>query len=84
GLGDKIIKDQDFVTNFSDLRVTPEVVVVKRGRTNDNEVDVISGATISSNAVVKIINEANARWLERLPTAAGPPPASTGAATERD
>ncbi|MDH3211826.1 MAG: FMN-binding protein [Myxococcales bacterium] len=84
GLGDKIIKDQDFVSNFSDLRVTPEVVVVRRGRTNDNEVDAISGATISSNAVVKIINQANARWLERLPTAAAPPPASPGAATERD
>ena len=71
GLGDKIIKDESFVTNFSDLRVTPEVVVVKRGRTSDNEVDAISGATISSNAVVKILNESNARWLKRLPDGNG-------------
>ncbi len=60
-----------FVSNFSDLRVTPEVVVVKRGRTSDNQVDAISGATISSNAVVKIINESNARWLDRLPNGNG-------------
>jgi electron transport complex protein RnfG len=71
GLGDKIIKDESFVSNFSDLRVTPEVVVVKRGRTSDNQVDAISGATISSNAVVKIINQSNARWLERLPDGDG-------------
>jgi electron transport complex protein RnfG len=70
GLGDKIIKDETFVANFRDLAVQPEVVAVKRGRSGDNEVDAISGATISSNAVVKIINEANARWLERLPRSA--------------
>ncbi|UCE87651.1 MAG: FMN-binding protein [Deltaproteobacteria bacterium] len=67
GLGDKIIKDDAFVENFRDLAVTPELVVVKRKRTRENEVDAISGATISSNAVVRIINEANARWLVRLP-----------------
>ncbi len=67
GLGDKIIKDEAFVANFRDLAVTPEVVAVRRGRRRDNEVDAISGATISSNAVVRIINQANARWLDRLP-----------------
>jgi electron transport complex protein RnfG len=67
GLGDRIVKDEAFVDNFRDLAVTPEVVVVKRAHTRDNEVDAISGATISSNAVVKIINEANTRWLKRLP-----------------
>jgi electron transport complex protein RnfG len=66
GLGDKIIKDEEFVGNFRDLAVAPEIVAVKSGRTKDNEVDAISGATISSNAVVRIINESNARWLERL------------------
>lgn len=66
GLGDKIIKDQDFVGNFRDLAVSPEIVAVKSGRTKDNEVDAISGATISSVAVVRIINDSNARWLERL------------------
>jgi hypothetical protein len=30
-------------------------------------VDAITGATISAKAVVRIINEGNTRWLERLP-----------------
>jgi electron transport complex protein RnfG len=78
GLGDKIIKDDDFVANFGDLSVTPEVVVVKKGRTRDNEVDAISGATISSHAVVRIINNANERWLDRLPEVASSSPRVTG------
>ena len=67
GLGDKIMKDDSFVDCFRDLAVSPDVVAVKKGRTQDHEVDAISGATISSVAVVRIINEANSRWLERLP-----------------
>jgi electron transport complex protein RnfG len=66
GLGDKIIKDAEFVANFRDLAVEPEIVAVKKGRTRPNEVDAISGATISSKAVVRIINASNGRWLERL------------------
>ncbi len=46
----------------------PPIVTVKRGsKTAANEVDAITGATISSKAVVRIINEGNTRWLERLP-----------------
>jgi electron transport complex protein RnfG len=77
GLGDKIIKDENFVAQFSDLAVDPQIVVVKGGATKDNEVDAITGATISSKAVVRIINEANARWLDVLPLdgpAEGPKP----------
>jgi len=66
GLGDKIIKDEAFVDNFRNLAVDPEVVVVKGGRTRDNEVDAISGATISSKAVVRIINAANESWRGRI------------------
>jgi electron transport complex protein RnfG len=66
GLGDKILKDADFLANFRDLAVDPEVVVTKKGRTRENEVDAISGATISSIAVVRIINEANGRWIDRV------------------
>ena len=73
GLGDKIFKDREFVANFSDLAVSPPVVAVKRGRTRANEVDAISGATISSNAVVRIINQANDRWLGLLPSADASP-----------
>jgi electron transport complex protein RnfG len=64
GLGDKIIKDQNFLDNFKALSIKPEVVAVKPGtREESNEVDTISGATISSKAVVKIINEGNRRWI---------------------
>jgi electron transport complex protein RnfG len=70
GLGDKIIKDESFVSAFRNLAVTPPIVAVKRGRSQENEVDAISGATISSLAVVRIINEANGRWLSRLPESA--------------
>jgi electron transport complex protein RnfG len=66
GLGDKIIKDAEFVANFRNLAVDPTVVMVKTGRTSDNEVDAISGATISSQAVVKIINASNDRWMDRV------------------
>ena len=67
GLGDKIYKDPAFVANFDALAVDPEIVAVKKGtKTQPNQVDAITGATISSKAVVRIINEANRRWLERL------------------
>ncbi|MBK1723974.1 FMN-binding protein [Thiocystis violacea] len=67
GLGDKIYKDAAFVGEFKDLAVDPEVRAVKRGTGSAaNEVDAITGATISSKAVVRIINEGNARWLPRL------------------
>ena len=65
GLGDKIIKDQDFLDNFKALSIKPEVIAVKPGAEKQpNEVDTISGATISSKAVVKIINEGNSRWVD--------------------
>lgn len=67
GLGDKIYKDAAFVSNFDNLAVEPEIVTVKKGRKSaPNEVDAITGATISSKAVVRIINRGNERWLPRL------------------
>jgi electron transport complex protein RnfG len=80
GLGDKIYKDAAFRANFDDLAVSPPVVAVKRGtRAAPNQVDAITGATISSNAVVKILNNTNATWLERLPAPGEEPPlAQTG------
>ncbi|MFN2376045.1 MAG: FMN-binding protein [Candidatus Binatia bacterium] len=74
GLGDKIAKDPEFAANFSDLVVDPEVLLVKTGRGAPNEVDAITGATISSKAVVKIVNGGNQQWLARMP-AAGQEPA---------
>lgn len=75
GLGDKIYKDAVFVANFTELLVEPEIVVVKKGqRSAPNEVDAITGATISSKAVVRIINETHAVWSERLPRPGSEPP----------
>lgn len=68
GLGDKIYKDADFVANFDDLSVDPKIVAVKKPtKSKPNEIDAITGATISSKAVVRIINEGNERWLTKLP-----------------
>ncbi|HJP36026.1 MAG TPA: FMN-binding protein [Gammaproteobacteria bacterium] len=68
GLGDKIYKDAAFVANFEALAIDPEIVSVKKGKkVNPNEVDSITGATISSKAVVRIINETQATWAPRLP-----------------
>ena len=82
GLGDKIFKSQAFVDNFNDLAVEPEIVVVKDGRDQPHEVDAITGATISSKAVVKIINQGNAAWLASLPPAGEEPPAPRPAGAE--
>lgn len=68
GLGDKIYKDAEFVAEFSALSVEPEIVSVKKGTGGQpNEVDSITGATISSKAVVRIINETHTAWGEQLP-----------------
>ena len=51
------------------LAVDPEIEAVKKGRGGGaHQIDAITGATISSKAVVRIINQANERWLPRLPT----------------
>jgi electron transport complex protein RnfG len=84
GLGDKIYKDAAFVANFADLSVDPEIVTVKKGRRSaPNEVDAITGATISSKAVVRIIGQANRRWSPRLEVAQPPSREDTRAAAPR-
>jgi len=68
GLGDKIYKDAVWVGGFSALSVEPEIFAVKKGTKNQpNEIDAITGATISSKAVVRIINRAHAAWSVQLP-----------------
>jgi electron transport complex protein RnfG len=68
GLGDKIYKDAEFVANFRQLAIDPKIVAVKKGKKIlPNEVDTITGATISAKAVVKIINAAITTWAPRLP-----------------
>jgi electron transport complex protein RnfG len=62
GLGDKIEKDTAFVRQFASV-VAPLVgVKAGAGKGDSTEVDLITGATISTRTVVRIINAA----LERL------------------
>ncbi len=75
GLGDKIFKDAAFQENFKALAVSPEIVLVKKGSKRAiHEVDGITGATISSKAVVKILNASNKEWAGRLPKPGNEPP----------
>jgi len=56
GLGDKIGKDSAFVAEFSGVAVPLAGVKAGRAFGTPNEVDMITGATISSRAVIDIIN----------------------------
>jgi H+/Na+-translocating ferredoxin:NAD+ oxidoreductase subunit G len=63
GLGDKIFKDADFQTNFKALSITPEIIAVKPGKKKGaNEVETITGATISSKAIVRLLNKTMDIW----------------------
>jgi len=67
GLGDKIFKDPEFAENFKNLQVEPEILLVKKGeKQNPNEVDAITGATISSKAVVGLLNNGMEKWKNAL------------------
>jgi electron transport complex protein RnfG len=58
GLGDKIEKDREFVGQFDGA--VPPLQGVKQGEAGDDRgrIDMITGATISSRAVIKIIGGA--------------------------
>lgn len=75
GIGDKIVVDKDFLANFplaaplSDDRMVlaHEIRTVKHGsKTQPWEIDAIAGATITSRAVGKAINEAAQALVPRL------------------
>jgi len=73
GLGDKIVTDPVFLANFAALAVEPAIVPVKKGKkANPNEVDCITGATISSEAVVNILNRSTDEWIPVLENPAAP------------
>lgn len=61
GLGDKIERDTAFGAQFSG-RVVPLQGVKGRAGKPPSEVQTITGATISSRAVIRIINNAVAKW----------------------
>ncbi|MBI3791925.1 MAG: FMN-binding protein [Gemmatimonadetes bacterium] len=61
GLGDKIEKDSGFTRQFAGV-TAPVKPVKKRSGSDPAEIDAISGATISSRAVTRIINHAVEKW----------------------
>jgi electron transport complex protein RnfG len=65
GLGDKVEVDKSFGAQFAG-RIVPikGVKLVVAG--NPNQVQTITGATISSRAVIRIINNAVAKWRPLL------------------
>ena len=75
GLGDKIFKDQDFIANFKalDARLNQDktalsnpIVTVKHGKkTEPWQIDAISGATVSSRAIGKALNNSAQFLLPR-------------------
>ncbi len=67
GIGDKIFKDDAFAKNFEALAVDPPIKAVPHGsKKSPNQIDAISGATVSSKAVGKAIRKSTERWLPRL------------------
>ena len=66
GLGDKIEKSVDFVAQFDGVEAPLRGVKAREGTGDLHEVDMITGATISSRTVIKIINNALDRMRPML------------------
>jgi len=76
GLGDKIEKDPDFQANFKRLAAQPNaggdglehaIIAVKAGeKTEDWQIDGITGATISSAAIARILDASAGVWAPRI------------------
>ena len=66
GLGDKIVKDLAFVGEFDGVSAPILGVKPDRNTGDPAQVDMITGATISSKAVIKIINERIAQMADLL------------------
>lgn len=76
GLGDRIETDATFLANFDALdvrlsddgtRLAQPIEFVKPGtKTEAWQVDGITGATISSRAIVTMIRESTAHWIPRI------------------
>ena len=62
GLGNKIESDSAFIHGFVGVAAPVNGVKKDRGKTAPNDAVMITGATISSRAVIRIIDDAIARW----------------------
>lgn len=68
GLGDNIEKDSTFVSQFEGAEPPLEGVKARGAETAADEIDMITGATISSRTVIKIINDALERFRPLIET----------------
>ena len=76
GIGDKIAKDPQFQENFIELdaklnadgsTLANDIVMVKHGtRTKPWQIDAISGATISSQAVARMLNDSAQQMVPKI------------------
>ena len=73
GLGDLIEKKKEFVSQFTGRTAPLKGVKAGAGKGDPSEVDLITGATISSRTVVRIINNALARLGPALKNGAEAP-----------
>jgi len=64
GLGTKTA-NKEFTEQFTGKDISGDIVVVKRPVSNDNEIQAVSGATVSTNAVTRAV-QASARLAEKL------------------
>lgn len=62
GLGG-IVAERSFLSQFPGVKMTPELLIVRDSSPNqDNEVDAITGATGTSNAFMRLLNENYVRF----------------------
>ncbi len=57
GLGDVIVRDEEFIEGFVGARWPLEGVKPDAGTSDPHEVDLVTGATISCRTIVELINE---------------------------
>ncbi|MDB4349386.1 FMN-binding protein [Omnitrophica bacterium] len=65
GLGGEIVSDE-FRDQFTNLKFDPKIECVKKDKKKKNEIEAITGATISSQSVTNILNEKIAKLVETL------------------
>jgi electron transport complex protein RnfG len=81
GLGDRVEKEPHFIANFerldASLNATGEslanpIITVKQGqKTGPWQLDGITGATITSEAIGKLLDQSASRWVPALERVAG-------------
>jgi Na+-transporting NADH:ubiquinone oxidoreductase subunit C len=66
GLGGRIA-EEDFLDKFRGKKISPELIIQPPGKANgENEVDGITGATLSSKAFERIINAQSKEYISLL------------------